>query len=80
MAKYVIGHPMLLIGTSEGVIYVRSCVSMNLMFCLDRKSICHQNTVTGLVGLGNSHFASVSDDGQIMLWQVTEALLDKSLA
>lgn len=72
------GDQMLLIGTSEGEICARSCLSMNIMFSLDRRSTCHQGTVTSLLSLGHSCFASVSDDGHIMIWQVEQALKDLS--
>lgn len=69
---------MLLIGTSEGVICARSCVSMNIMFQLDNRTLCHQNVVTSIIYLGHSCFASVSDDGFLMLWQVQQPLKDTS--
>lgn len=73
------GDQMLLIGTSEGSIFARSCVSMSIMFALDGRTVCHSNTVTGLVCLGHSVFASVSDDGYLMLWQIQSALKDISV-
>lgn len=72
------GDQMLLVGTSEGAIYARSCVSMNIMFALDRRTSCHQGTVTGIVSLGHSCFSTVSEDGHIMIWQVQMPLKDIS--
>jgi hypothetical protein len=70
---------MLLVGTSEGVICARSCVSMNIMFVLDRRTVSHQDTITNIVSLGHSCFASVSDDGHLMIWQVQLPLKDTSV-
>lgn len=67
---------MLLIGLLDGTIHVRSCLSMKILFTLDT-SICHTKAIWSIVDLGQSCFGAGSDDGQIVVWKVGSALVDK---
>ena len=67
---------MLLIGLLEGTIVVRSCQSMKILFMLDQ-SICHTKAIWSIVDLGQSCFGTGSDDGNIVVWKVPSALVDK---
>jgi len=70
------GIQVLLIGLLDGTIHVRSCMSMKILFTLDA-SICHTKAIWSIVDLGQSCFGAGSDDGQIVVWKVGSALVDK---
>lgn len=68
---------MLIIGLLEGSIVVRSCQSMKILFSLDH-TICHTKAIWSIVDLGQSCFGTGSDEGNIIVWKVGAALVDKS--
>lgn len=70
------GVQVLIIGLLDGTIVVRSCVTMKVLFQLDN-SICRSLAIWSIADLGQSCFATGSDDGNIVLWKVSTALVDK---
>lgn len=67
---------MLLVGLLDGSIVARSCASMNILFVLDA-SICRTKAVWSITNLGQSCFATGGDDGNLIVWKVERALVDK---
>jgi hypothetical protein len=74
--NYFAGVQVLIIGLLEGTIVVRSCLSMKILFNLDQ-SICHTKAIWSLVDMGHSCFGAGSDDGNVVVWTVRGALVDK---
>ena len=70
------GNQVLLIGLLDGSIVIRSCLSMKMLFTLDQ-SICHTKAIWTIVDLGQSCFATGSDEGAIIVWKIPGALVDK---
>lgn len=75
-AMRIAGVQVLIVGLMDGTIVVRSCVSMKILFCLDQ-SICHTKTIWSIVDLGQSCFGTGSDEGNIVVWKINSALVDK---
>jgi WD40 repeat protein len=70
------GVQVLIIGLLQGTIVIRSCLSMKILFNLDQ-SICHTKAIWSLVDMGHSCFGAGSDDGNVVVWTVRSALVDK---
>lgn len=72
------GVPALIIGLIDGWIFIRSCVSLQVLLQLD-SSICSTTTVWSIASLGQSCFASGGEDGQLLIWQVLNPLKDETI-
>ena len=71
---HIIGIQVLLIGLLEGTIVIRSCITMKVLFCL---KIAHTLTIWSIIDLGQSCFAAGSEEGNINVWKIDKALIDK---
>lgn len=49
---------------------------MNILFVLDA-SICRTKAVWSITNLGQSCFATGGDDGNLIVWKIERALVDK---
>ena len=72
------GQLVLLIGLLDGRIVVRSCMTMLIMFTIPN-SIYNTKAVWSLTVIpGSSCFAAGGEDGQLIIWRITQALVDTS--
>ena len=78
------GQQTLIIGLLDGRIILRSCATMNILFAINNNllpSNVHTKAVWSIVslGVGSSCFATGGDDGQLVVWRVSTALIDTSI-
>ena len=68
---------MLLIGLLDGSIWIRSCLTMNLLVVIE-SSIAYNQAAWSIEPLGQSCFASATDDGQLIVWKIEKQLIESS--
>ena len=78
------GQQALLVGLMDGRIIMRSCATMNILMAIPNNilpSRVDSKTVWSLLslGAGSSCFAAGGEDGQLVIWRVSTALVDTSI-
>lgn len=70
------GVPVLIIGLLDGNIVLRSCITLKILFVVD-SGICFTKAIWSIASLGQSCFATGTDDGNVIVWRIQHALTDK---
>ena len=68
---------VLLIGLLDGAIWIRSCVTMNFLIVVDA-SIAYNQAAWKIEPLGQSCFASATDDGQLIVWKIEKPIVENA--
>lgn len=69
------GVQVLIVGMVDGFIFIRSCVTMKILFMIN-SSFCHTRTIWSMVDLGQSCFCTGSDEGSVIVWRINEPLIE----
>lgn len=72
---YSPGQQVLLIGLLDGSIWIRSCSTMNLLVVIE-SSIAYNQAAWKIEPLGQSCFASATDDGQLIVWKIEKPIVE----
>lgn len=72
---FLTGQQVLLIGLYDGSIWIRSCTTMNLLVIIE-SSIAYNQATWAIEPLGQSCFASATEDGQVIVWKIEKQLIE----
>jgi WD40 repeat protein len=72
------GNSALLVGLGSGRIIVRSHRTLASLFAIDSFMNGHAQAVLGIKDCGHGHFASVGNDGKLLVWKADQPFIEPS--